>query len=496
MPFKKPYLGIDLGASSGRAVLGFIDGGVLELEEIHRFVNEPVEIEGTLCWDFPSLWSNIIQSLNICAQKGHIDLDGIGVDTWGVDFGLLDASGELLRQPVHYRDERAANAEKIFAQKMDNETLYRLAGFPFGCVSTLAQLIAINASSENNILKDAETLLMMPDLFRYFLCGHKACERTIASSSLLLNVNSGEFCLELFDTFGLPRELLPELILPGVSGVDLSGDIAKETGMNRAPVIAIAGHDTACAAAAVPIVDADTLFISCGTWSVFGIMTEKAILSDAALQAGFINEYGLDNILFVKNMMGLYLFEKLYRALARKGNGLSYEQMVDEAAQAGPFTMFLDINSPLFFAADDPESAVAQYLKQSGQSIIPTTGQTIRALLEGLAFSYKQALSDLEKVTGGSFETISVVGGGIRNQLLCRFTADATGLKVVAGPAEATIAGNIGTQAIAIGELSGPAAIRELVRNSFELKEYSPQNSAQWEQNFSVYKEITQNTIK
>ena len=490
MTTRNVYLGFDIGASSGRAVVGFLDGGRLTLKEINRFSNGPIQLGCALYWDFLSLWQAVIKSMEMCSRAGFTRLAGIGVDTWGVDFGLIDAKGQLLGNPVCYRDSMTDGIEKVIARKISERELHRLTGLGIGRVLTLAQLAAMLKRDGKNAFDSAKSLLMMPDLFRYFLCGQKGVDITAAGSSALTDVNARKWCSKIFKQFGIPMRIMPQLVEPGMPAGQLLPQVCQQTGIKSAIIAVVAGHDTLSAAAAIPIVDKDCAFLNCGTWSVLGIISDKPIGSEDACKRGFINELGLESVIFVKNMMGLYLFENLYRSLRQENPGITYEQMVKEAAAAKPFEVFLDVSSPVFFVSDDPRVSVEAFLKQTRQKVRPDCAGIIRAILESLAFSYKAALSDLGYLTGRRFSKINMAGGGVRNELLCRMTADATGREVIAGPAEATIAGNIAAQTMAAGKLRGAADIRSLIRNSFKLKKYKPAAATAWDKNVDRYQEI------
>ena len=488
----KVYLGFDLGASSGRAVLGFLEDRKLEIQQISRFSNSPSELGGRLYWNFLSLWNNLLDAMRRCAGQGHVRLSGIGVDTWGVDFGLLGADGKLLGNPICYRDSVTEGTEQLIGSVIGDKELYRLTGRGPSRVSTLSQLAALSRDPGAGTLRSSRTLLMMPDLFRYFLCGHKAVELTAAGSSQLVDVRSGKWCSRIFKTLRLPRRIMPEIVKPATAVGRMVPDLATWTGLNRAPVVAVAGHDTASAAAAVPLADADCAFISCGTWSVLGVIQEDPITTDEAFARGFANVLGLESILFAKIVMGLYLFENLRRALVNGGHKTSYSQMIKEASGSRPFGCFLNVNSPLFFVTEDPAACVKEFLRKTGQKVSQGTGSVVRALLEGLAWSYREAADDLAKLTGRELKRISLVGGGSRNRMLCQMVADATGLEVLAGPAEATVAGNLAVQALATGQLAKAADIREVIRNSFRLTTYRPKAARLWDKNLGRYLKITE----
>ena len=492
----KTYLGFDLGASSGRAILGFMENDRLRIEGINRFSNAPVELGGTLYWNFLSLWNNVVDSLRLCSGHCQGKLSGIGIDTWGVDFGLLGADGKLLGNPICYRDGFTEKVVRQITSAIDRRRLFQLTGLVPGRVATLSQLVALRNSPSASRLRSAKTLLFMSDLFRYFLCGDKSAELTAAGSSQLLNVKKASWCSEVFDVLGLPRRIAPRLVKPGTVVGQLQPDLANGAGLNQAPVVAVAGHDTASAAAAVPFADEDCAFISCGTWSVLGVMREKPITTNLALKCGFINEIGLDCVLLAKNIIGLYLFESLRRSIIKNEPRISYAQMISQASQAEHFGCFLDINSPLFFVTKDPLASIKQFLDGTSQKESLTRGAIFRAVLEAIAWSYRKSLKDLEKIIGRHVRRVCIVGGGVRNRLLCQLVADATGLEVIAGPEEATVVGNLSAQALAIGQLKNKEDIRQLVRNSFRLKTYRPKSKELWDKRYDYYLQVLRKSKK
>ena len=487
----KTYLGFDLGASSGRAILGCLKDHKFRISEINRFSNAPLSLNGTLYWNILSLWGNMLDSMRLCAQQGYGRLSGIGVDTWGVDFGLLGPDDKLLGNPVCYRDDSTKGVERVITSAIGKQELYRLTGLVPTRIATLPQLVALNRTPGARRLRCARTLLMMPDLFRFFLCGHKSIELTAAGSSQLVNMKKAKWCSKLFRTFGIPRRIMPEIVEPGTIVGRLQRELATSTGLKRVPIIAVAGHDTASAAAAVPLVDEETAFISLGTWSVVGSIRKRPITTPEALKCGFVNEFGLDSFLFVKNLMGLYLFENLRRSLPSQGRRITYSQMIDAASRAKPFGRFLDINSPMFFVTEDPILSAKQFLGSTGQKGIQSWAEVCRAILEGLAFSYGQAIHDLQNITRKEVKRVCVVGGGSRNKLLCQMAADATGLEVIAGLVEASAVDNLAIQALATGVLHNPLDIRQVIQNSFKFKKYTPQSTKLWKKNLVRYKEIS-----
>ncbi len=489
---RRVYLGFDLGASSGRAVLGTLENRRLQIEEISRFPNTPGRLGDRLYWNVLSLWGRVVDAMRLCAQQRHETLSGIGVDTWGVDFGLLGPDDALMGNPLCYRDAVTEGIEAVIRAAVAEEELYRLTGWPVVRVSTLSEWVALNRTSGADTTQSARTLLLMSDLFRFFLCGHKAVELTSAGSGQLCNVGKGVWCKKLLAAFRLPGNILPPLVKTATVVGRLRAELAAETGLNRAPVVAVAGHDSASAAAAVPFADRDCAFISCGTWSVVGAIQTAPNTSREALAAGFVNEFGLESMLLVKNIIGLHPFECLHRALNRDSRKISYAAMVGTAAAAKPFGRYLDIGSPLLFATDDAEASIRRFLRATGQKSTANTGEIIRAVLEALAWKYRATISQLAMLTGRELKRICLVGGGARNRLLCQMAADATGLEVIAGPAEATVAGNLAVQALATGQLHTAADIRELVRNSFSLKTYRPRAKESWDANFDRYREIVE----
>ena len=496
MKNQKVYLGLDFGASSGRAILGYLKNNKLTLEEINRFPNGPVELNGTWYWNFLSLWANVIESLRLCADRGITNLAGIGVDTWGVDSGLIGRDGRLLANCLCYRDSITENIEKVITKKIKNKELYNLTGFPVGRVTSLAQMVAWKNNRGFKMFESAEKWLMMSDLFRYFLSGHSACELTHSGTTQLVDLRTRRWSPKLYRLFNLPMRLMPQIVKPGTVAGPLLPRVCEQTGLKSATVIATPGHDTASAAAAIPLVDEDSAFLICGTWSILGIISKKPITTAKSFKYGFVNEFGVESVLVVRNLMGMYLFENARRAWLATGEKLSYAQMVKEAAKAKPFKAILNLDSPLFFASSNAEQSIRTFLRKTGQNPNLSRGEIIRSLFEGLVFSYMENFANLEDVMGRKFKKISMLGGASRNELLCQMVSDATGLEILAGPAEATIAGNLATQAWATGQLKKADDIRSLVRNSFDLKNYKPKKTTVWTEKLNRYKEIVKKSIK
>jgi sugar (pentulose or hexulose) kinase len=404
----------------------------------------------------------------------------VGVDTWGVDFALLGKDGQLLGLPLCYRDGVSEGMEKVTALVIGADRLYRLTGLPPSRVTTLSQLVGLRRSPSRGRLRQADTLLMMADLFRYFLCGRKGIERTEAGSSQLADVSTGRWSAAVFRESGLPLRIMPRMIAPGALAGEITREVQTLTGLGPTPVAVVAGHDTASAAAAAPYADEHTAFLSLGTWASVGVELQRAVTTPEARRRGFVNEFGLDSVLFVRNLSGMYLVEALRRQLHRQGKPVSYSQMIRAAAAAKPFRHFLDVNDASFFLVDDPVAQANQYLARTGQRPLRQWPELMRALLEGQAFSFRRALADLQATTGRRLRRLCLIGGGSRNRLLCRMVADATELVVIAGPPEATAAGNVAIQALAVGVMKDPAHIRALVRKSFPPVVYTPRDARGW----------------
>ncbi|MFW6256347.1 MAG: rhamnulokinase [Candidatus Sumerlaeota bacterium] len=476
-------MGIDLGASSGRAILGCIRQGKLELEEIHRFKNGPVMMSGINYWDFPGLWNNIIEGLRIAADRTGGRLAGIGVDTWGVDFGLIGKDGQLLGNPVCHRDALAERGLKRALDKFTPAEFYKIIGHAPAHVSTMAQLTEMAATPLRMRLENAEAVLLMPDLIRFLLCGDMRVEHTALGSTQLADISTAKWSDEILKAFDIPKNIMPPIAQTGEEAGTLRPELAKISGLNKVPVYAAPGHDTAAAGAAVPYTDEESAFCIIGTWSILGTHVQAPVNNQAAADKGFLNEFGFGSILFVHNLLGLYLFENLYRQLNRKEK-VSYAQMVKMAKEARPFQYFINPQSPRFMMTDDPAAEVRGFLKEAGQKAPRDMGALIRAILESMVWNWKMELQNTSELTGRDFKRICLVGGGIRNTLLCQMVADATGLEVLAGPAEATVIGNILAQMNGAGLVSQDQSLQEFVRQSIHLKRYKPREAGGWEKNY------------
>jgi len=486
---EKRFLAFDLGAESGRAVVGTLAGQQLTLEEIHRFANEPVEVAGTLFWDVLALYNNILKGMRAYVQRWGDAVDGIGIDTWAIDFGFLARDGSLLQNPVCYRDKRTAGIVAVIEETVARDALYQTTGLNLLGIETLCQMVALR-KQDSPILAAAETFLMMPDLLAYFLSGEQCCERSNAASSQLYDIRNGAWSDETLDLFGLPKQIMPRLVDPGTILGELTDAAKAQTGLKSAPVIAPCTHDTTSAVAAVPGQGRDWAFISSGTWSVVGAVTEDVFTSTEAQDAGLCNELTLGGPFLCRNIMGLWLLQQARAVWQRQGNTYSYAELVELAQEAPVNGPLVDPNDARFLGPEDMTAAVRDYCEATAQTVPDDTAKMARCIMESLALSYRQALDDISRVTSRQFATLHIVGGGSQNQLLSQLTADATGRRVIAGPVEATAAGNVLAQALACGCVSSPQEIRNVVRQSSGLVEYEPKQNSGWERRNADFQAI------
>jgi sugar (pentulose or hexulose) kinase len=472
------FLAFDFGAESGRAVLGTLDGRSIELEELHRFPNRHATILGHLHWDFNYLLNQLKKGLASAAERGHRELSGVGIDTWGVDFGLISKDGRLLEQPFAYRDSRTDGMLEKASELISKEEMYRLTGTQFMQINTVFQLLSL---SESTLLDEAETLLFMPDLFSFHLTGRRYSEYTIASTSQLLNARIRRWEPLIFEKLGLPFGLMAPLMEPGTVVGRLCPAIAVQTGIKDVDVIAPASHDTASAVAAVPAMSANWAYLSSGTWSLLGIEVDEPILSEASLRHNFTNEGGVGGkIRFLRNTMGLWLLERCRDAWKAAGESVDYAELTSLIEESKPFACIVDPDEPSFLNPPDMLAAVAAVCKRTDQAVPETKGEYGRAIFESLALKYRFILEKIVDVCAHPIEVLHIVGGGSQIELLNQWAADATGLPVVAGPTEATAVGNILVQAIAKHDLAGIEEGRGLVKRSFPLKVYEPQQRDDW----------------
>lgn len=483
------FIAFDLGAESGRGVAGLFDGKRLRLEEIHRFPNGPVEVMGSLFWDVLKLFEEIKEALRISARKFG-DVQSIGLDTWGVDFGLLGRGDVLLGNPYHYRDRRTDGMMEEAFKRVPRREIFERTGIQFMQLNTLYQLLAM-VTEGSPILEMAETLLMMPDLFNFWLTGVKVSEFSIATTTQFYNPITRSWATDLLERMGLPTHILPEIVPSGTVLGGLLSYIRDDVGLKSTRVIAPTCHDTASAVAAVPARGKDWLYISSGTWSLMGVEIEKPVINERSLEMNFTNEGGYGGtIRFLKNIMGLWLVQESRRTWAKAGEDYSYPELTEMAAGAQPFKAFVDPDHKVFLPPGDMPTRIREFCLKTGQPAPQSKGEIIRCALESLALKYRWTMECLEELLDRQFEVIHVVGGGSRNELLCQFTADATGKMVLAGPSEATAIGNIMVQALAQGHVTSHQEAREVVRRSFELRCYEPGERAGWDEAYDRFLKI------
>ncbi len=481
------YLAYDLGASSGRAVIGRFDGRRVDLEEVHRFANAGTPVLGHLYWDALGLFEHMIEGLRRTVHACGKGLMGIGIDTWGVDFGLLDGRDELLGNPRCYRDPRVQGMMEEAFRRVPREEIFEQTGLQFLEFNTLYQLLAMSLEKSPQ-LEMARTLLMMPDLFNYWLTGRKACEFTIATTTQFYDPRRGDWAVGLLEQLNIPTGMLPEIVPPGTALGPIRADIADEVGLASAEVIAPACHDTGAAVAAVPLTDTDSAYISCGTWALLGTELSEPAITPTALAHNFTNEGGVcGTFRFLKNISGLWLVQECKRIWEREGRNYDYDQLTQMAADAAPLLASVDPDSANFLSPGDMPARIREACSASGQPVPDSEGAVVRCAIESLALKIRYTLGQLEEALQKRMKTVHLVGGGIQNTLLCQLTADATGRPVVAGPIEATALGNILMQALARGQVGSLAEIREIVRNSTDLITYEPGDIGPWDEAYGRF---------
>ena len=479
------HLAIDLGASGGRVLSGKIVDGTLKMEAIARFGNNPLMIQNELCWDVLGLWRDICEGL----ERGGrgLNVQSVGVATWGVDYVLLDADDRMIGPAIHYRDQRTRNTMPAAFEKISREEIFAETGLQFMEINTAYQLFA-DARANAARLKMAENFLMIPDFFHWLLTGEKSCELTNASTTQLYNPTTRNWSDKVINALGIPRKIFGTIVQPGTRLANVQPSVARLTGLADVPVIVPATHDTGSAVIAVPAEDfapskPDWCYISSGTWSLIGCELPTPCINDKCSSYNFTNEGGVaGSTRLLKNIGGLWIFQQIRASIERRGREISWDQMVQKARDAKPLSFLLDPDDPAFVAPLDMIEAIEASADRTGQQVPSDEGVLFRAALEGLALRYRRSVEILEDLTGSEIRTIHVVGGGSQNPLLCQMTADACKRTVVAGPAEATGIGNLLMQMIGLGVLSSIEEARQLVRRSFQPQVYQPQNSAGYDQ--------------
>jgi rhamnulokinase len=488
---EKKFIGFDLGAESGRCVVAKLNENKITLHEVHRFTTHNVKYEKGFFWDILAIYKEIIVGLTNAQKAFGSEFDGIGVDTWAVDYVLIDLEGRIIGYPYHYRDDRTDGIMDEAFQTLPKELIYYKTGIQFAQFNTIFQLLS-EKKRLTNLLNFADKMLLIPDFLSYLLSGKKKAEFTNATTTGLVEPNSRKWLWELIDEFNLPRKIFPEIVEPGTILGLILPSIAEQTGLNKnIPIIASASHDTASAVASVPAYVSDWAFLSSGTWSLMGVELNEPILSSQAMRYNFTNEGGVQNTTrFLKNIIGLWPIQECKRYWNNKDKDYSYSELVSLAKENGFARAWVDLSDPRFLKAGNMPEKIIDYLKETGQSYNTNVGFIIRVILESLAFTYKCTIKEIEETTGNKIKILHAVGGGIQNEFLTQLTADAIGRNVVAGPIEGTITGNIGVQAIASGAVADIHAWRMIVANSFELKIYTPKDTSYFVENEQNYKNI------
>ncbi|MGX4584242.1 rhamnulokinase [Paenibacillus chitinolyticus] len=486
-------LAVDFGASSGRTVLGTYNGSRLAVEEIHRFSNDPVSLGGSLHWDFLRLFHEMLQGIRACKPFTAGAPASLAVDTWGVDYGLVDGKGRLLGNPYHYRDSRNEPAMRRVLNRIPEEELYRRTGIQTQSINTLFQLEA-EGEAASRAGEDVR-MLFMPDLFRYYLCGEISAEYTIASTSGLLDPQLRGWDEEVLALLPHPRAMFPSIVMPGTAAGSLRAALAEELQMSSFPVVAAASHDTASAVVSVPAqAGGSYAFISCGTWSLMGVETERPVITEQSRKLAFTNEGGADGrIRLQKNIMGLWLLQECRRYWELEGETLTFGDMQAMAAGEEAAAAYVDPEDPVFLAPGNMPERIRSRCRQTGQPVPQTKAQMIRCIVESLAMKFSQTLNEIEELLGRRLDAVHMVGGGIRNRLLCQLTANITGRCVIAGPVEATAIGSLLMQAKARGELHTRDEMRQVVLASFPPDLYSPEDTGRWQEAYARYRKINAN---
>ncbi|MBQ6998214.1 MAG: rhamnulokinase [Clostridia bacterium] len=484
----KRVLAFDLGASSGRGILAALEDGKITLKEIHRFPNNGVKVRSTLYWDVLYLFDQIKQGITNAKLEGGFD--SIGIDTWGVDFGLLDAEGNLIGNPVTYRDARTDNMPAELFEIICAEDVYKRTGIQIMNFNTLFQLYYMCKYKKGEVDR-ADSMLFMPELLGYFLTGVKKNEYTIASTSQMINPNTRNWDYELLEKVGIKKELLGDIVMPGEKLGKLTEEICEELGIEPVDVVAVGCHDTASAVVAVPTEVEDFVYISCGTWSLFGTELNAPVVTDEAYNSSYTNEGGYGGkIRFLTNIMGLWLIQESRRTWNRQGNDFSFNDLEKAALACEPFKCFIDPDYPEFGKPGDIPSRIQKYCEKTGQYVPQTVGEIVRCIYESLALKYYHSFLNLKKISGKNFESINIVGGGTKDPLLCQMAANACNVTVYAGPIEATALGNIAVQMIAIGEIKDLKEARKIIKNSFDTKQYTPNDVDAWQKAYDQFKTI------
>lgn len=487
---KLKMLAIDLGASSGRGIVGAFDGKKITLEEVHRFSNDPVNLNGGLYWDTLRLFSDIKTAIRNCALSDHKDIKSISIDTWGVDFGLLSKEGSLLENPYCYRDLRTTKGvmEEVF-DLIPKEELYKITGSQFLNFNSIYQLYTF--TKRPYILDNTADMLFIPDLLKYFLTGVKQTEYTIASTAQMLDAKSRNWSSEIIKKLGIPERILGDIVAPGTVAGKLLPQILEEVGNIDANVISCASHDTASAVVAVPSQKDDFVYISSGTWSLMGKELAEPETGALSYKYDFTNEGGAANkIRFLKNIMGLWIEQESRRQWQREGQNVSFDELSNAAMASKAHACFIDPSDLRFQSPGNMPKRIQQFCAETGQYVPQTKGEIVRCIFDSLALCYRSTLEKIDEITGKRTPFLNIVGGGTKEVPLCKLTADACGRPVYTGPVEATALGNIAVQAIAAGEIADMKQARQVIADSFEICYFEPHDTAMWDEAYETFQKI------
>lgn len=485
---KQCFFAVDLGATSGRTIIGNFTTEGWEMEEINRFPNHLIEVNGHCYWDIYELYRNILEGLKRVSDRKDVEIISIGVDTWGVDFACIGKDDQLMRLPYSYRDSHTNGAPEKFFMRIPRQHVYNLTGIQVMNFNTLFQLDTMRRD-KNSALDSAEKILFMPDALTYLLTGETVTEYTIASTGQLVNATTRQLEPELLQAIGLSTSHFGRFVYPGEKAGVLSAEVQRITGLGKVPVIAVAGHDTASAVAAIPARNRNFAYLSSGTWSLMGIETDNPIITPQTESLNYTNEGGVEgSIRFLKNICGMWLLERC----RQQWSNTSYPELIAEASACEAFRSLIYPDDDRFSNPINMEQAIKDYCKDTGQPVPETRGQIVRCIFESLALRYRQVLDDLHALSPHPVETLHIIGGGSRNELLNQWTANAAGIPVVAGPSEATAIGNIMMQAMAAGKARDLFAMRQLVAQSVPLKTFQPKDKPMWEQAYAQFKHKTQ----
>ncbi|MDD7180413.1 MAG: rhamnulokinase family protein [Eubacteriales bacterium] len=486
---KLKMLAIDLGASSGRGIVGSFDGEKIELRENHRFSNDPVINAGMFNWDILRIFHEIKESMRQCALSDDRDIASMGIDTWGVDFGLLDSKGHLLGNPTHYRDERNLGMAEYSYKFVPRDELYARTGIQTIDFNSLFQLLAIKKDTPE-LLSIAKDMLFIPDLLNYFLTGNKQTEYTIASTGQLLDANARDWAWDLIKRYGLPENIFRNIVMPGTPCGSLLAQVKEEVGGIDPKVISVAAHDTGSAVVSVPAKGEKFIFISSGTWSIMGTETKQPVISEKSNEYNFTNEGGYGGtIRFSKNITGLWLEQESRRQWAREGKKYSYDELSDMALTAKPLRFLVNPDEPILGIPGNIPQRIREYCEKTGQGKPETMGEIVRCIFDSIALRYRWVIDKIDEMCGEKLPAINIVGGGTKEKMLSKFAATACKRPVFTGPVEATAMGNIAAQAIAMGELHDLSEAREVIARSTEMGEYYPvkEDEAMWDEAYERF---------